>query len=334
MKQILRTLPLITLFYFIFSSSAAAFLIQSGQDITLPKTKNINETVIIAGRNLTVDANISGDLICAGQNITVNGAVQGSIICAGQSLQINGPVAGNIRLAGQTLDISKTANIKGDILAVSQDLSLSSTVGKDVLLAGEKINVLPTVKIGGNFDYYVKSADTASVSAASVKGKLTQHLIPQPTAPTQDFSQIKQTLSVTSKIISFFSVLIVGLFLLIVFKPSIILDKSSVKLFFLGFAVIFLTPILFTILFLTVIGIPLAFILLLVYLLGFLVAIPLASIAIGQLIHPNRFISLLIGTTLFTMLSLLPLLGWFFGLIFLCLGFGLYSQFFITKKQL
>lgn len=334
MKQLLHTLPLIVFSFFIFSFPASAFYLQSGQDITLPESKTFAETVIIAGNNLVIDSDIVGDLICAGQNITLNGTLDGNLICAGQNLTINGPVSGNVRLAGQKLDFLKPGVVKGDLLAAGQNLSILSGIGRDILFAGENISIPSTVTIGGNLDYYVQETSAASVSAVSIKGKLTPHFLPQSTTPSTNLTSAKEALSVSSKILSLFSVLIVGLFLLLIFSFPISINKSPIKLFFLGFAVIFLTPIFIVILFMTLLGIPLAFILLLVYLIGFFVSIPLASIAIGQLIHPNRFLSLVIGSVLFTILSLLPLVGWFFGLIFLCLGFGIFSQLFISKKSL
>jgi hypothetical protein len=74
----------------------------------------------------------------------------------------------------------------------------------------------------------------------------------------------------------------------------------------------------------TIVGIPLAFVLILLYALGFLIATPLASIAIGQLLHPNRFVALIIGALALTLLSLLPVFGWIFSFIFTCVGFGIY----------
>lgn len=349
MKQLLRSLPLFILSIFIFSFPVSAFYIQSGQDITLPKEKTFNETVIISGNTLTINSVINGDLICGGQNITINGAIKGDVLCAGQTLKINGPVDGNIRVAGQSLDFAssvsrnlfaagqtlnvlKTAIIKGDLFAAGQDLNLSSFIGRDVLIAGEKLTLDPAAKVTGNFDYYVNPDNTATIAATNVKGKITKHLIPQKPTPDVDFSNVKKVFSISAKIISVFSILIVGLFLLLVFKPVVDLKKSPVMLFFLGFTAIFLTPILFVILLLTFVGIPLAFILLLVYLLGFFVAIPLSALAVGQLVHSNRFISLLLGSIIFVLLTLLPLVGWFFGFIFLCFGFGLYVRLLITKK--
>ena len=339
MKQLIRFLPLIVFSFFIFSSPAAAFYIQSGQNISLPPDKTFNETVIIAGNTLVIDSDITGDLICAGQNITVNGSVKGDLICAGQNLKINGPVDGNVRLVGQNLDFLKTAAVKGDLLAAGQQLNLSSSVGRDVLVAVQKINLDPATKIGGNFDFYRQPDSEATVAAKNVKGKLTSHLLPQSVTPAVEVSQVKRSVTVFSKIISVFSILIIGLFLLLVFKSptenlALSLQKSPVRLFFLGFAVIFLTPVFIVILFLTLIGIPLAFVLMLLYLLGFLIAIPLSAFALGQIIHPNRYLALLIGAVIFTIFSLLPLIGWLFGLIFLSVGFGLYSRLFFDNKKL
>jgi len=331
MKQILYILTLVIFALTFLSSPVSAFYIQGSENISLPAEKKFNETVIVCGNTITIDSTINGDLICAGQNITINGAVTGDIICVGQNLKITGPVGGDIRMAGQTLDFSKTAIVKGDFLTASQTLNLSSTVGRDVFVAAGSINIDPAVKIAGNFDYFVRENSETKINPDIVKGKTTKHLLPQTTVPEREVRQVKQTVSATGKIISAFSFLTVGLFLIFVFKSSLKIDRLSIKTILLGFAVIFLTPILVFILLMTLIGIPLAFIISLLYILGFFVTIPLAAISVGQLISTNRYLSLLVGVALVTVIGLLPTFGWFFGLIFLCQGFGVY---FISLQKL
>lgn len=358
MKQLLRVLPIIVLSLFIFSSPASAFYIQKGGDITLPKNKTFNETVIIAGSNLTIDSTINGDLICAGRNIILTGAVKGDLICAGQDIKINGPVDGNIRLAGQMVDLSSTASrnltligqtlnllktsiIKQDLIVAGQDVNISSNISRDVLAAGQRIKVLPDARIAGKFDYYLEPNTEASIAANTVKGAVTKHLLPQHYTSPQlppDLNQAKKAFSAVSRVISVMSILVGGIFLILISRRrlehlSSNLKSSAFVVGFLGFAIIFLTPVLSFVLLMTFVGIPLALILLLIYFLGFFLSIPLASIAVSQKLVPssNLFLDLLLGTSIFILLDILPGVGWFFGLLFLCYGFGLFFHYLVDN---
>lgn len=312
------------LFIFLLVSPVSAIDIQSGEIITLPAGKTINEASLISGSTVTIDSDINGDLYCAGRDIIVNGDIKGDIACMAQTIKINGLVDGNIRAAAQTVEVNSVvyrnltvvaqrlvlapkSQIKGDIFFGVQNVELGGLMGRDLAGAGETINitgsllrnatitgsnlsVIETGKIGGNLDYYIEKTATASIEEKNIKGTVVRHDIETPQRPTkEEMIKTAQAASFSKTIYGILAFSLVG-FVLMYFdkknteKRLLAITKKPFITGLIGLAVFIVYPIAFVILLATVIGIPLAFVSLLVYIIALITASLYSSMVYGNVI--------------------------------------------------
>ncbi|HEX8923147.1 MAG TPA: polymer-forming cytoskeletal protein [Patescibacteria group bacterium] len=361
------------LFTFLFSFhivSAVSF--QSGDKLTLGSDKKINETVFVSANDLTINSEINGDLFCAGRNVVVNAPIHGDVICFAQNLRISGVVDGSVRSAAQTLDIGGTINrsltaaaqtltlhnptVNGDAALGGQLLDLTAVFNRDLAaagneikfngllngsakLSGQKITFSDSAKVLGNLDYYYESGSVLNFKDSQVKGNINKYSIsssapaPAPVSTPADWF--------TGRLLGALSFLLLGL-AAIYFSSSRTLSVVSeivtrpVISFFVGLAVLFLTPVFFVILLISVIGIPLAFVILLLFIIGLILALVYASISLGQFIVlrfnlPTSWQTLpaylLLGTLILWILMGIPFIGFLALMISFCIGLG---SFFLT----
>ncbi|MFA5013466.1 MAG: hypothetical protein WC520_02770, partial [Candidatus Paceibacterota bacterium] len=182
--------------YFVFALIALCFIplaltsaitSREGQNVVLSQTEPINDTVFLAGNNVTLNTDVVGDVFAFGQKININGNVDGDIIGAGQSITVNGNVSGSVRVAAQSVDIK--GRVERSVAVASQDILLpeSSFIGRDALLAGETININGTVagsvnaassvlningKVNKNVNYYSNAVASANTGLFLTSGAL------------------------------------------------------------------------------------------------------------------------------------------------------------------
>lgn len=365
------------LFTFLFSFhivSAVSF--QSGDKLTLGSDKKINETVFVSANDLTINSEINGDLFCAGRNVVVNAPIHGDVICFAQNLRISGVVDGSVRSAAQTLDIGGTINrsltaaaqtltlhnptVNGDAALGGQLLDLTAVFNRDLAaagneikfngllngsakLSGQKITFSDSAKVLGNLDYYYESGSVLNFKDSQVKGNINKYSIsssapaPAPVSTPADWF--------TGRLLGALSFLLLGL-AAIYFSSSRTLSVVSeivtrpVISFFVGLAVLFLTPVFFVILLISVIGIPLAFVILLLFIIGLILALVYASISLGQFIVlrfnlPTSWQTLpaylLLGTLILWILMGIPFIGFLALMISFCIGLGSFFLTFLSR---
>ncbi|HCU55607.1 hypothetical protein A2574_02470 [Candidatus Shapirobacteria bacterium RIFOXYD1_FULL_38_32] len=320
MKNIIKNLVFTLILFLISANPARAMFFQSGENINLPSDQVYDESVLIAGSQITINSTINGDLYCAGRDILINAQVNGSIFCVGQNIKISGIIQNNLFAAGQniitdasvsnlttlgqSLTVQPAANISQDAILAGQDINLSGTFGRDLTVAGENftlntavvrhvyfygqnINLQPESSIAGNLDYYIPQDIQVNLNKELVAGTISAHRLDTPTTPKQPIiTPVANFVHVIYSIISF---LIIGLVLLSLNPKRTlsiisIINTRSLVAFLVGFAVLILTPFAFIILLITVIGIPLAFLILFVYIIAIITATVYSSLSFGQML--------------------------------------------------
>jgi len=264
-NQIMKKIfVLLTLAIFIFlARPAQAVYFGQGDNLSFPKTQKFNETVFLAGTDITIDSDINGDLVCAGQNITINSKITGDVLCAGQNLEINGTVDGNVRSIGQQIDINgnitknlstasqnlqlnKSANVKGDIFYGAQNIDLQGIMGRDlaggsesILISGsllrnakiatQKITVADSAKLSGDLEYYIEKTGTSAINEKSVKGKVTRHevVLQEKEQVKRDIQKVTPALMIFKAVFSILSSVLVA-FLLLYFIPIRVIKVSEI----------------------------------------------------------------------------------------------------------
>ena len=142
-----------------------AFVIQSGETITISETLRddlyaAGETVLVTGAG-TVD----GDVAAAARSIAIGGKVTGGVLAAGQDVRIGGIIGQTVRAAGQSINIVGTVGI--DVIVAAEEISVPQQVriGRDLLAAGQE------VRVAGDIGRYARVVgDTVVIGGKIGKG--------------------------------------------------------------------------------------------------------------------------------------------------------------------
>ena len=328
----------------------------AGDTVTLAGT--VEGDAYLAGGNVDVTGTVNGDVLAAGGNVNISGTVNGNVRVAGGNLNISGTVGENITSAGGTIVVSDQAKLGGSGVFMGGNISLLSPntkgltigggqvnianqVGGDINAGVEKLSLGPLAKVDGNVIYWSENAAQIS-SQSSVSGKITQNIPPKTRNEFKETSQ-KSAIGIISffKILSFITSLVMGILLLwlvpnFVESTTQTITRTPLLSFGIGFVSLVLTPFVILLLLITLIGIPLIFVWIIVLIFGLWIAKVFISIVLGvwavNLLKQKTSIYLAFGSGLviYFLLSLIPVLGWLFGLISGMVGLG---ALIITKKN-
>jgi uncharacterized membrane protein YhaH (DUF805 family) len=99
----------------------------------------------------------------------------------------------------------------------------------------------------------------------------------------------------------------------------------------IGFAVVFLVPILFIVLLTTIIGAPIALIMIVLYFVMLYIAKVFTLLALGIKILPKSspYLAYLLAVVIYTIVTIIPVIGGLVSLIVLLVGMGA----FVTSKK-
>ncbi|MBN1299528.1 MAG: hypothetical protein JW997_07570, partial [Actinobacteria bacterium] len=199
----------------------------------------VNGDLVAAGGRLNFDGTVLQDLIAAGGYITMDGEVKDDIRIAGGDIAISGNVGDDVIAAGGELRIENSAKINGDlvitggkvniageidgkIIASGGEIIISGKAGKGVEVGGAAaLTIENTAVINGDLVYTsdseAKIADGASISGSvkfteiqkQQKDKYSYAL------PFGVFGGIIGATYIGSRVISFISIFVLGIILLL-----------------------------------------------------------------------------------------------------------------------
>ncbi len=284
-----------------------------GRDIDIKG--DIGDGIRAAGEKIKTDARIKGDVIIFGKSVELfeNSLVKGDAVIGGEEIEIDGKILQNLKVYG------KKVKIRGEI-------------AKDAKLRAEKIILFPGARIGGNLSYTcankIEIRDGAEVTGETIWQK-----------PVTKAKGIIAPKSYSKKLLKksllTLPVLLIGLILIGITPKQVhmttdVIDKFPWKSFGAGFVFLVCIPVAAAILFATIIGIPLALITLLIYFSALYVSKLFAGMSIAMKIFhlqdkPGRgslALALIIGCVIVVILSTIPKIGGFIGLLLIMFGLG------------
>jgi len=368
MKKTSLKLMLIALLIVLFPLSANAFVVKSDDVVKVGQDEIIEGNLYAAASSITINGTVKGDLICAAQTININGPIEGDIICAGQTININSYVGGNIRVAGNTININ--SKVGRNVMAFGNVVHFGSgaDVGWSAMVAGANVNVMGKVggtlhgggenvtvdaevaksvdfdaktlvigdnaKIGADLNYVEYNKGEVEVSdKAVIAGKIN----PREKKIAGKQKSIIWGISLAwiwGKIISIFSVLILGLVFISLFKDKVentvkkMIDKPWAQIGW-GLVILIITPVIALILAITIIGLPLAAILIFAWLIMLFIAKAMAAIAFGFWLF-DKFKKktktlmwpMIAGIIISYIIFCIPFIGWILALAALLWGLG------------
>ncbi len=347
-------------------------LFKAGNVVTIEGA--IKGDLFVAGNMISIKGPVAGSVFAAGNNVVISGDVGGSVFAAGSAVTISGQVAGSVRSAGSNVTINSQITENVFAAGSNIILGSESSVGWDVMLAGASLAVdghifrnaefygasvvlsndiagnvkaeisdgdlslMPSANIGGNLLYKSFTDDQLNIQdGAVIAGEKVFEAITRAEKGDQKFN-FKKALSpwlAFWKLISFISLLIIGLLMIaLVKKPTKeIIDslvESPMASIGWGLIIFIVTPVLALLLAMTVIGLPLSALMMMMYIISLCLAKLVAGIAIGGLIinainkkkQPNLILALIVGLVVFFILISLPYVGWLIKLIAIWWGLG------------
>lgn len=311
----------------------------------------VNGDVYAAGGSVLIDGTVNGDVLAAGGQVTIRGTVTHNVRVAGGMIILDGRVGGNVSAAGGNITSTGASAINGSFAGVGGQFDFLGPIGKEVNIAagqvtvgnsigsnlfftGGQLTLTSPAKIHGNLSY-VSNANAQIEQGALVTGKTTHTYPPQQKTETAGAAGKAALVGVNIvfSFVEFLFAFLIGIFLW-AFVPvysnratELLVNRPWISLG-IGLLVWILVPFSILLLLISLIGIPL----IPVEIFGVIIFSYLGKIfvswAIGlwfsklirQEFHP--IMALLIGLVFFAIISLIPLLGWIFGILAIATGFG------------
>ena len=334
MKKIITVLLLLALLL------PSVYAVQNVNDQTqkiVTIENDVNDDLFVSGNQVIVNGNINGDLFAAAGEVVVNGNVAGDAYIVSGNVTVNGQVTGGLIVgAGQATIAGKT----GKIIAACGDLTIKGNTDKIVAGAGN-VKIYPTsvveryayIRTGG-FDNQGTINGELNLFAEQLneKGNVGSFNYQQNTM-RQDFSRGMKSLGAIFSILAAIGMLVLGI-LIIRFFPKLFftiekeVEKDYIVRTIIGFLLIIATVIVGVILAVTVIGLPIAAILGMFFIMALMTSGLFVSYCTGNFVTKRLNINtsemgiFILGFVILAVLKLIPILGFFVGLVVGSLGFG------------
>lgn len=335
----------------------------AGESVTISGV--VNGDVYAAGANVSVDGIINGDLFAGAGIVTLLGEVSDDVRVGGGNILINGTIGKNLTVGGGSVTITSEADIRGSLLAFAGNLDVkgpigreanvfagkalfSSQVGGDLKGALDQLALTSGAQILGNLEY--ESENEAEIDEGAIIFGETTYKLPKErevrlSKLAPKLHPVILGLTAFKFYLKFFSFVIVFIFglLFLSFFPkrtkniiNILKTRSWASL-----GVGFLTPILFGLAMLliaiTLIGIPLIFIIaplfgLLVYFSRIFLSLLIGTKVLQRFnLTKSQPWALFTGLLIYSLLSLIYIIGGITTFIFTALGLG---AFILDQKAL
>lgn len=281
-------------------------------EISAPVTGDL----YVAGREIILHGVIGGDVLAIGQSVLVEGSVAGNVRIVAETVRITGDVGGNVSVAASAVELGEKARIAKNVIFVGQSLVIAGHVSGDVqswMIDPRETHIQSSAVIDGTISLH--SAEEPIVEQGALLRHTIERTLPSNTAPT--FGDV-----LFSRIIAFFSLLLVGLVVIhLLQRPSLVIvslmhGKPHTRML-TGLAVLIGIPLLAIVLLFTVIGVPLGVILLMLWVILLYSGQVLTALALGlAIVRIDRgqrirslVVVLLLGTLALTVLEGIPFVG-------------------------
>ena len=311
-----------------------------------------NHSYFEAGNELSVDKNVDGISFIAGNIVKFNGnSTYGAL--AGENVTINKNIEKDLFAAGNFVTIEKDATIGRDAYLAGTEINIKSNMNGNIFAAGTKV-VLDNVEINGNVNLAtneliingnVKISGKLIINEdAKISGEDKLSVISKDVYKSVSKVEIKTT--ITNILLGLLTVIFTGILLAVIF-PKLFTkldDEFNVgkvsKYSLYGFVALIAIPILSIVLMGTIVGLTFGFIVLLFYILMLLLAIVFSSYVFGKYIvtklfkqNDNLYLNIIVGISLFKLISYVPYIGGLIYFISFIYGIGLIINLFLNRNK-
>lgn len=324
----------------VINSPANHSVFGAGDNVTL--NSDIDGITFLAGNVVTVNKEAEY-LFAAGNTITVNASVTKDLFVAGNTVIIEGSIGRDAYVAGNSVIIKGTVN--GTLFVGGNSVNLTEvTILGDVESGGVNIVLGENTHVTGTF-YYEDDSIVTGLDKATVGGAMEREI----TTKVTDL-EYSDKLFTKSRIISEVTSLFINLacsILLFALFPKLYkylgkkreveeVGKSALK----GLAFLIILPIISVLSMILVVFLPLSIASLFIYVVSIIIGVFLGITYIGNLVltklfkaKDNMYLSVLIGSVLYTLLGLIPYVDFIYGTAVVLIGLGLVVELFKKLKE-
>ena len=316
------------------SAEAHKNLYTAGGNITVNNTTQGDLTA--AGGLITLTGTIEQEAIIVGGTLNVSGSIGGTARILGGNITVSGPVGGDLVIAGGNVNITGNARVAGDLLAAGGNVIVDAPVNGTVRVAGGSVTI--NSKITGDV-YAMTSKEFVLGPQAEVSGTIhysgVKQAIVQPGAKVGNiqFTPYQHPRPNATRMAGVVTVALIVKFLALLVAAFILagcLKKSLPRLveqtfkqpwnnLGIGLLSVTITPVAIIVLFATVVGFLTALMLGAAFALALMLVSVFAAIALVYLIlrwcavpieRAKPWQAILIGSVVWSVLKLIPVLGW------------------------
>lgn len=321
-------------------TSAIEFIGTQNENVSLESTKEYNEMIITGGQTVNLTGKINDGAVVAAETLNIEGEVNNHVFALAGTLAVNDKINGNLVVLGDKIIIASGAVIEGDVLILAgSNVSIEGRIdGNLTLKAAQKLTI--SGEVTGDVDLGNINNFTAlggAIINGNIKGRATSYNIANDAMLAGD-NQItirpeynnNGNMTAAGNLIGFVSVLIAVLLIQVVFPKYMERTREtafSEPLKSMGWGILMLIGLPIAALSMIALIAPyLAGILtMLAWIIFMILGIIFSHIWIGDALTNkklNPFLAALIGSVVFLVLGVFPLLKLVAGFLIFLLGFG------------
>ncbi|MGB5045858.1 MAG: hypothetical protein WBO11_12940, partial [Nitrospira sp.] len=317
----------------------------------------VNGDLYAAGGEVLIDGVVNGDVIVAGAKVILSGTVAQDARIAGAQVTVSGTIGRNATLGGADVHLTETAKVRDNLIAGGGHVQLAGSVGRDarvgawkatlsnqierdLIVAAGSVRLTSKATVGGRLRYWGEAAPSID-EEATVRGAITQRPLPE----GWSIERARQGLvgiRLMAAFIGFVSTLILGLVLLRVYPvfarrvTATIRERPTAALGW-GTVALVATPVVALSFVVTLFALPIGVLLLALYGATVYLARVYAITYVGQILIRRQEDSsslawpFVAGLVLYSLLSLIPVVGGLLTLLTVLFGLG---ALLVSKKEL
>lgn len=323
----------------------------------------IKDNLYLSGGEIAVNEIVRGDVVAAGGKLEFNNVITEDLMAAGGQIEVNNNVQGDARIAAGQVSVDATINkdlvilggsinlrkgtlVNGDVSAFGGQIDIKGDYNGDLRASGGTVRI--DAKIAGNVE--IESENIKISKDTVIDGNLTytsdKELDIDPSQVRGDIRRIepkikkvKAALPFPWKFISFGAWLILALICAALFpkffeKTSSAIKKSFWKSTLMGLLILIVTPIALMIILITVIGIPIAVVGFMLYIVAVYLSKIITAHWLGsKLYRKGKYIKMILGVVILTILFWIPFIGWILKLGTILVALGSVTQIPKARKK-
>ncbi|MEG1143644.1 MAG: hypothetical protein RSD96_03595 [Bacilli bacterium] len=328
------------------SSSKRMF---TGNDVILKDS--LDSSAVFLGNNVTQEGGVNGISFIVGNETKISGSSD-YLLVLGNNENVYSTVEKDAVLIGYNVNLRKESIIKRDAYIYGVSSLVAGSINRNLFVTGDKVEIKNAIIDG---DVKVDSKNIIIGENVLIRGSFKynenakiegKELLPTKNVSTfvsdvydNDMTKMEKFQSIVlQRAVSFIGIFITGMLICLLFSKAIdklerVIETAKAETYLRGlghgFLVLFTTPLIAFLFITTTIGMPLGFAVLGLYLVALYISRVFIGYVLGyllfnKLLHKknNKYVYLLTGLLIITIVTSIPYLAGVCGFIFMMLGLG------------